>query len=205
MTPRSKTQAGNDASPAAPRDYATRMAKALGHPLRTAIMAELNQRTASPVGLARDLHESICNVSYHVRVLLELDCVELVETRPRRGALEHFYRATARAELTDETWEQLPQATREAIANQWFRGAFTDVSQAMDAGHLCAGDVHMSFTHVELDEGGWAQINEELREVIDRGLRLHAQAAGGKTPTRRGRLVMAFFEAAPKRADEQRP
>ena len=28
--------------------------------------------------------------SYHVRILRELGCVELVSTTPRRGALEHY-------------------------------------------------------------------------------------------------------------------
>ena len=33
------------------------------------------------------------SVAYHVRVLKKLGCIELVETLPRRGAVEHVYRA----------------------------------------------------------------------------------------------------------------
>jgi DNA-binding transcriptional ArsR family regulator len=179
------------------------MARALGHPLRTAILVELNQRTASPVGLARDLDEPIGNVSYHVRVLLDLDCIELVETRPRRGALEHFYRATARPELTDQEWATLPRATRHAMATQWFRHAFTDVSQALDAGQLAAADVHQTLTHVELTEEGWAETNRRLLEVLDRTLALHAEAASTSASKRHGTLLMAFFEPPRKKpADE---
>jgi len=41
----------------------------------------------------------IANVGYHVRVLAENGAVELVETQPRRGSVEHFYEAT---NLVDE-------------------------------------------------------------------------------------------------------
>ena len=200
MRIKDKMREAEDESRPARRDDATRMAKALGHPLRTAILVELNQRTASPVGLARDLDEAIGNVSYHVRVLLDLDCIELVETRPRRGALEHFYRATARPELTDREWGQLPVATRNAMATQWFRHAFADLSQAVDAGRLSAADVHQSLTSVDLTESGWSEISRRLLEVLDRSLELHAEAADGRDETRRGTLLMAFFEPPAKKA-----
>jgi hypothetical protein len=32
-------------------------------------------------------------------MLRDYDCVEIVRTEPRRGALQHFYRATARPTL----------------------------------------------------------------------------------------------------------
>lgn len=200
MSARTREKAPEGESGLGPRDDATRMAKALGHPLRTAILVELNQRTASPVGLARDLDEPIGNVSYHVRVLVDLDCIELVETRPRRGAVEHFYRAIARPELTDREWGKLPVATRTAMATQWFRAAFTDVSRAVDAGRLSAVDVHQSLTHVDLTDSGWVEMTERLLEVLDRGLELHAEAAAEDADTRRGTLLMAFFEPAPKKS-----
>ena len=71
-----------------------RIIKALGHPLRQRILQVLNTRVASPSEIAAQLDEPLGNVSYHVKTLLEYDCVELVETAPVRGAVEHFYRAT---------------------------------------------------------------------------------------------------------------
>lgn len=200
MSSKTKGKASNaNGSRGARRDDATRMAKALGHPLRTAILVELNDRTASPVELARRLDEPIGNVSYHVRVLLDLDCIELVETQPRRGALEHFYRATARAEATDAEWEQLTTAARTAMATKWFRYAFADVSQALDAGQLAALDVHHSLTDVALSDDGWAEIKQRLLEVLDRSLELQAEAMTGHTDTRRGTLLMALYEPPPRK------
>ena len=73
-----------------------RLAKALSHPLRPRILQRLaDGAVASPNQLAEALGERLGNVSYHVRILRELGLVELVRTEPRRGALEHFYRATS--------------------------------------------------------------------------------------------------------------
>ena len=71
-----------------------RLAKALSHRLRVQILRRLEEAgEASPKELAQALGEPVGNISYHVCILRELDCVELVRTEPRRGALAHFYRA----------------------------------------------------------------------------------------------------------------
>ncbi len=75
-------------------------AKALAHPVRAAILNLLGQKTASPKDLAIELEEPLGNVSYHVRELLSLNCIVLVDTAPRRGAIEHYYKATAKATIT---------------------------------------------------------------------------------------------------------
>ena len=67
--------------------------KALAHPLRMKLLVAMSEREASPSELATELGEPLGNVAYHVRMLERLDCIELVRTTPRRGALEHHYRA----------------------------------------------------------------------------------------------------------------
>lgn len=71
-----------------------RLAKALSHSLRARLLTLIAEGKASPKQAAEQLGEDIRSVAYHVRVLQRLGCVELVETRQRRGAVEHFYRAT---------------------------------------------------------------------------------------------------------------
>jgi DNA-binding transcriptional ArsR family regulator len=75
-------------------------AKALSHPVRAATFRLLGEKTASPKDLAIELEEPLGNVSYHVRELLNLNCITLVDTAPRRGAIEHYYKATAKATIT---------------------------------------------------------------------------------------------------------
>lgn len=72
------------------------IAKALAHPLRATLLQLLAEGQASPNELANKIDEPLTNVSYHVRQLFELGLLELVDQRPARGALEHFYRARVR-------------------------------------------------------------------------------------------------------------
>ena len=80
---------------AAAMDPQLRMAKVMSSPKRLAILNVLHERTASPVQISRELEIGLSSVSAQIKVLKEYDCIELVKTEPRRGAIEHFYRAKA--------------------------------------------------------------------------------------------------------------
>ncbi|HEU4658764.1 MAG TPA: winged helix-turn-helix domain-containing protein [Capillimicrobium sp.] len=67
--------------------------RALAHPVRAQILAELRERRMSPSQLADAVGESVAVASYHVRTLAEAGLVELVDTVPKRGAIQHFYAA----------------------------------------------------------------------------------------------------------------
>jgi len=72
----------------------TRLAKALSNPLRAEALALIGEGLDSPKLVAARLDADLRTVAYHVRVLRRLGCIELSETRPRRGATEHVYRLT---------------------------------------------------------------------------------------------------------------
>ncbi|ADD43746.1 winged helix-turn-helix domain-containing protein [Stackebrandtia nassauensis] len=65
-------------------------------PLRRRILEELAE-PASATGLAERLGETRQRVNYHLRELEKGGLVELVEQRQRRGRIERFVRATAKA------------------------------------------------------------------------------------------------------------
>src|SRR5215212_4350562 len=98
-----------------------RLAKALSHRLRVQVLQRLDEAgEASPKELAEALGEPLGNISYHVRILRELECVELVRTEPHRGTLAHFYRATVRPWLDDEQWAALPAGFRRETLRRTF-------------------------------------------------------------------------------------
>jgi DNA-binding transcriptional ArsR family regulator len=71
---------------------------ALRHPLRREILRRMaGEEAISPREIAAGLNQPLSNVSYHVRVLAECAAVSLVSTRPVRGSMQHFYRATVEA------------------------------------------------------------------------------------------------------------
>lgn len=69
-----------------------RLAKALSNSLRAQALTLIAAGFASPKAIAQELDLDVRGVAYHVRVLRELGCIELVETHQRRGAIEHIYR-----------------------------------------------------------------------------------------------------------------
>lgn len=84
------------------RDREDLLLSILQHPLRKRLLRFYVEAegTLSPKELTLLANDpKIANVGYHVRVLVEKGAVELVETRPRRGSVEHFYEAT---NLVDE-------------------------------------------------------------------------------------------------------
>ena len=111
-----------------------RIAKALSHPMRTRILGILDERVASPNEIAEMIDERLPNVSYHVRALLDLGCIELVDTAQRRGAIEHYYRAAVRPFLSDRDWKRLPRFGRQAISDAALEGVWEDVSTAISSG-----------------------------------------------------------------------
>src|SRR6202008_5198384 len=104
MPTSSSTPSGNTRTRPVGETPEARIAKALAHPLRARILQRLGERVASPGDLAVELGAPLGVVSYHVRMLRDYDCVELGRTQPVPGALQHFYKATARPQLEDSQW-----------------------------------------------------------------------------------------------------
>jgi DNA-binding transcriptional ArsR family regulator len=155
-----------------------RLAKALSHRLRVQILQRLTEHgAASPSALADALGEPLGNVSYHVRVLRELDCLELVRTEPRRGALEHFYRAKVSPSLNDEQWAGLPAAFRHKTLARTLAEILETAAQASRQGGLDGPETHVSRVTLAVDEAGRAEIAALLAETREAALRIHAASA----------------------------
>src|SRR4051794_1661813 len=133
-----------------------KLVKALAHPLRVEILAILNERMASPNELSKELEEGLSQVSYHVKVLKDFECIEMVKTEPRRGAVEHYYRATARAFLSDADWKKLPDSIKPGMSAAFIKMVIDDVVTSLNAGAFDAReDRHISWTPGVVDEQGW--------------------------------------------------
>lgn len=66
--------------------------KALRHPLRRQITDIVTERgKTSPKELSHLLEHPLSNVAYHVRVLADVEILKMIDTRPVRGSVQHFY------------------------------------------------------------------------------------------------------------------
>ncbi len=154
------------------------VAKAFAHPLRVQILIILNERVASPNLLSQELDQSLNLVAYHVRVLEKYDCIELVDTKQRRGATEHFYRATRRQFLTDSEWSRMPESLRPGLAGAMLKSVFEDLEDASKSGTLDeVEDLHLSRTPMVVDKQGWGDISSLLKGTLDRVLEIQTEAS----------------------------
>ena len=164
--------------PRSEQDLETRMAKALAHPLRAKVLNRLNEGVASPNELSRELGEPLGNVSYHVKALLELGCIELVDTAQRRGAIEHYYRALTRAKLDESAFKKLPASIRGELSGAVLEEAIADIAKAFKAGTFDSReDRHASFNGLVLDEQAWGELAEQLNQVVARAGELAEESA----------------------------
>lgn len=184
-----------------------RIVKSLGHPLRQRILHVLSEGVASPNHIAQRLGEPLGNVSYHVKILLENDAIELVETRPVRGAIEHFYRGTMRPFLDDTHWAQLPLATRRTIFAQKLEQIGEHVTAAAMANGFDRVETHVSWTPLQLDEQGWHEMADVLVHVLEDAARIEAESlerlaeAGESAQPIRSEVAIEHFERAPNDPD----
>ena len=189
--------------PRSEQDLETRMAKALAHPLRAKVLNRLNEGVASPNELSRELGEPLGNVSYHVKALLELGCIELVDTAQRRGAIEHYYRALTRARLDESAFKKLPASIRGELSGAVIEEAIGDIAKAFKAGTFDAReDRHASSERLVLDEQAWGELTTQLTALVERAGELQEQSAKRLKDGKSGgdevatSLVIAAYQSA---------
>lgn len=181
---------GNDAT----------MMKALSHPVRARALTVLNERVASPSELAAEQKEAVGYVAYHVRVLRELELIELVKSRQVRGATEHFYRGTIKPYLSDDFWEQLPKDARRGVSVAGLDVLNEAIRQAFQAGTFDARvDRHLSNLSVSLDEQGWREASSLLTECLKGLIQISAESESRKgKPAMRATFGLMGFESPSK-------
>jgi DNA-binding transcriptional ArsR family regulator len=155
-----------------------RMAKALSHPIRVQILTILHKRVASPNQIAQEIGEGLSQVSYHFKVLREFECIELVKTEPRRGAVEHFYRATAAPYHSDSEFEALPPRLRQGLSVVTMQMIVRDAMEAIEAGTFDSrGNRHLSRSPLTVDEQGWEDLTSLLADTLDRVLEVQVESS----------------------------
>src|SRR3954453_17966249 len=151
--------------------------KAISHPLRHRLLGLLDGGTASPNELARELGLPLGRVSYHIRLLHELGAIELVGTEPRRGALEHFYRAVTRAWFGEGDWARLPRSARRGILGHNLQQIFTWVTSSAEAGGFDHPSSQVLRAPLELDAEGREEVSRLARDALERARAIGAESA----------------------------
>jgi DNA-binding transcriptional ArsR family regulator len=170
----------------AKRLTAPELTAALSHPTRNLALAILNQRVASPADIAKELDCSIRHVTYHLGVLEDLGCVELVKTESVRGGrvVKHLFRATKRSWFDREAWAQVDEADRPGIDSLIVDAMSSDISEAMLAGTFSdPPDNHLSRTPLTVDDEGWEEVVTLLESTLDELMEIQGRVSNRSTPT----------------------
>jgi DNA-binding transcriptional ArsR family regulator len=139
------------------------------HPIRVDALQILHEREASATQIARQIGEDFKKVGNHVKALAEYGCIELVRTEKKRGAEEHFYRASLRPCIREEEWSRLSPEARHEISALVFQAIVAEALAAFRAGTFDSRlERHLSWVPMKLDEEGWRELMKELEESLER-------------------------------------
>jgi len=152
-------------------------------------------------------------MSYHVRRLHALGFLELVKRTPRRGAIEHHYRAKARPHVTDEGWAETPAIVKRAMIGASLQQMSGYVNAAAARGGFDRSDAHISRSAITLDEQGWTELSADFAKLLEKIDRVEQQslerlASAGPDEQREakrvGTILMMFdAEGVPESHREQ--
>ncbi|HEV2791447.1 MAG TPA: hypothetical protein VGV69_09150 [Solirubrobacterales bacterium] len=145
----------------------------LKHPLRVRILEVLNEGPRSPSQFVEEglvpkeqfanYNQALSLASYHFRALEKDGCLEIVESIPRRGALEHVYRGKVRIFFTDEEFEKMPQPSRRKLSRISLQGLVARADRAIQEDTFDArADRHLTWMPMHLDERGWKELTTTL-------------------------------------------
>jgi DNA-binding transcriptional ArsR family regulator len=145
--------------------------------MRVRILAMLREGPASPVELAERLTDaSLGAIAYHVRTLHELQMLELVGTRQKRGATEHVYRAVEIPALTPTSWGELGPVAKQRLLTALLQDIGESATRSAAGGGFDRAESHLTRTALKLDERGWRQLAAATKKWVKDVQRIDAAA-----------------------------
>jgi DNA-binding transcriptional ArsR family regulator len=154
-----------------------RLVRSVSHPMRIKILEALTDHVASPNAVAEKLDMDLSGVAYHTRALGRLGALELVDTARRRGAIEHFYKATPRAFVGDPSWRNVPPSLLSGVSAATLQTFLDKAIAALEAGTLDGReDTVFRWMPLSLDEEGWREVVAIMEEATKLMLAAHLRS-----------------------------
>jgi DNA-binding transcriptional ArsR family regulator len=141
--------------------------KAMANSMRVQLLTILNERVNSTTGLARELGVEPAEIAYDIAVLRKMGRIEVVDEKKRRGAVEVFYKAVARAHLDELEWPTIPDPVKGGMRASLLQTIMDDAIAAIDEeAYDSLPNAHMSWTPLIVDREGWEELTEILRVAL---------------------------------------
>jgi hypothetical protein len=154
-----------------------RLVRALAHPLRVKILEVLTERVASPIRLSDDLDAGLSHVAYHTRALDKCGCLELVDTAQRRGATEHFYKASPHSFIGNRIWRRVPRVLLGGVSGATLQSFMDRAVAALEAGTIDdREDTTLCWSPVLLDQQGWDEVTATMKAAVNKVLAIQDES-----------------------------
>lgn len=143
--------------------FPVRLSKVFADELCLKIVAETNLREMSVPQFHGEFGgASIEGIRRRFKMLAEVGWLKRVDERTggrRRGATEHFYRATGPAVFDNETWADVPDSIKATYSWRTFEQLSEQVKEAIEANTFESRvDNHLSWSLLRLDQIGWEKV-----------------------------------------------
>lgn len=147
----------------------------------------MNDREWSPHELSEELVDGLSQISYHVKVLRDFELIEMTRTEPRRGAVEHYYRAVERAFIPSAMTKHIPKSGQRIIGDDTLEEIDKDVAASLESGKFYArDDWHASWTPADLDDQGCRDAEKLADQFIEDFLTIEAESASRRAKSEDG-------------------
>lgn len=152
---------------------------ALGHQIRTEILAGLHEGPRSPSQLSELIGLPLSTITHHVNELVADNSIELARIETARNANEHFYRIVKLPFYTDEEMWAMPEEARQVTYGLIMQSAMAEVLAAYWAGKISTDPrTWMSWCWFNVDAQGRDEIADEQARSWARYPEIEAEAAG---------------------------
>lgn len=146
------------------------------HPLRILIIGVLNEEAMSatqfvdrghlPPGLFDTRSTAVSKLAYHFKELADADYLQLIESIPRRGAIERVYRGTGKLCFSLGNFAELPFEERQKLSASGFVAIAARAERAIRLGSFDRrANRHLTWQAGELDLKGFGELIEILNQA----------------------------------------
>ena len=151
--------------------------RAVADPLRQRILEMLIEASLTTKQVAQQLKEQPTRLYHHVDILEAAGLIKLVETKPKRGTVEKYYRSVARSFTVDrDLFAARPQSDENVRAwldvfSGMFETTLTELRESVAAKLIQRDDpkheARLSRNTFRASPAQIARLNEKIQQLID--------------------------------------
>lgn len=143
---------------------------------RIKILQVLMKQEASPNMMTQILGLDLGHIAYHARVLYKCGCIELTDTKKRRGATEHFYRAYPLALGGRHFWYAVPKTLQGSVLFASLRQLVQELALVTGNGGLDPNTSAIDSARLFLDDQGQRAAIELIKSASTQLIELDRQS-----------------------------